>query len=458
MAETARSGTDAGTIEAGTGLWRTTFASLAERDFAWFFTSNFAFFMAMQMQFLLFGYLALDLTGSAKALGVVSAANTIPSLLAAPFTGAIADRFHKRLILAVSQFIAVLMSASLGLLTLTGWIEFWHLVVASMFAGIVMTLNMPARQAIVPQLVPRHKLMNAISLQMGEMNLTRIIAPATAGLLIAPLGIGWVFLIGSALFFTATATEVNLPRHGLSGHKRQSRFLDEVGEGFRYIWRNSTLRLLIFVNILIPMFAFPVQQSLPVFAREVFEKGPAGLGLLAAMSGAGGLAGAIISANMDRQPRKGRLMLVGGLLMGGFYLAFALAPFFELALVLLAAAAVGQMLFMTTNNTAIQANLDPEIRGRVMAVVGMSIGLTPLGVFPIAIATDEIGAPTTIALASVLMLTILCVAFWLSPRLRHLRLDALDRAALSPAQAAALVAQGKLSQVDADRQTGVNRT
>ena len=453
MAETTTAASDA-PEDRRSPFWRTTFASLAERDFAWFFTSNFAFFMAMQMQFLLFGYLALALTGSAKALGVVSAANTVPSLLAAPFTGALADRLHKRLILAVSQTVAVLMSATLGILIITGLVEFWHLVVCSMFAGIVMALNMPARQSIVPQLVPRHKLMNAISLQMGEMNLTRIIAPAMAGVLIAPLGVGWVFLIGSALFFSATAAEVNLPKHGLTGHDRESRFLDEVGEGFRFIWNNSMLRLLILSNTLLPMFAFPVQQTLPVFAREVFERGPTGLGWLAAVSGVGGLIGAIVSANMDRQPRKGRLMLLGGTVMGGFYAAFALSPAFEMALLFLGLAAIGQMLFMTTNNTVIQSSLPPEIRGRVMAVMSMSIGLTPLSLFPIAVAVDEVGAPLTIAVSSGVMLALLALIFWLSPRLRGLRLDALDRARMSPAQAASLVAEGKLSQEEANEATG----
>ena len=432
----------------------TTFASLAERDFAWFFTGNFAFFVAMQMQFILFGYLALDLTDSAKALGVVSAANTAPMLIMVPVAGTISDRFNKRLLLALSQLVAIVASGTLGVLIITGLIEFWHLVLVSLSAGLVMSINQPTRQAIVPQLVPKHKLMNAISLQMGEMNLTRILAPALAGVLVAPLGVGWVFVISSSLFLTATLVETNLPRHGMTGHHSTAGFREQAMEGFAYIWRHDTIRLLILANFLIPMLAFPVQQSLPVFAREVFDKGPAGLGLMAAVTGVGGLTGAIISANMDKQPRKGRLMLIGGLMMAAFYIAFALTPVFEVAIVLLGCATVGQMLFMTTNNTVIQAHASPEVRGRVLSVLAMSIGFTPLAVFPVAAAIDEVGAPSAIAGVSMIMLTLLVLMFWRSPRLRNLRLESLEHAELSPAQAALLVEQGKLTPEEARRLSG----
>ena len=379
---------------------------------------------------------------------------SLPAIVFGPVGGAIADRVNKRILLAVTQLIAVGTSGSLGLLVFADLIEFWHLVVVAFFFGIVMTLNMPARQAIVPALVPRHRLMNAISLQMGEMNLTRIVAPALAGLLISSIGVGWVFLLSAALFFAALLIEFKLPKHGLTGHSREAPLFGEVAEGFRFIWNNETVKLLIIASVLLPLFAFPVQQMQPVFAREVFDKGPAGLGLLAAMTGIGGMTGAIVAANMDRFPNKGRLLLVGGLLMGCFFIAFALSPLFELALVFLATAAIGQMLFMTTANTTIQASVPGEIRGRVVAVMMMSIGRTPSGVMPVTVGADAIGAPTTIAISSALLLTTMLTLFALSSRLRNLRLDALDQVELSPAQAAARVAAGTLSQEDADRLTG----
>jgi MFS family permease len=435
-------------------FWNTTFSSLAERDFAWFFAGNFAFFMAIQMQFILFGYLTYDLTGSAKAIGLVSAAIALPTLFAGPVSGAIADRVNKRVLLAATQGVAIAVSLGIGLLVIGGSVRFWHLVAAAFVVGLLMSLNMPTRQAMVPQLVPRHKLTNAISLQMGEMNLTRILAPALAGLLIAPLGPGWVYLLAAGLLLSASLMEMKLPKHGMTGHSGGTRLFDDVREGFGYIWRHQTIRLLIATSIFIPMLSFPVQQMLPIFARDVFHKGPAGLGLLSAMSGVGGLTGAILAANLDRQPDKGRLLLLGGITMGVSLVTFALSPLFELSLVFLSLAAIGQLLFVTTNNTVIQANLPGEMRGRVLAVMMMSFGLSPVGVVPVTVAADAVGAPATIAFSAALLLASLLVLFLSSPRLRSLRLDLLERAELSPIQAATLVAEGKLTEAEARQLSG----
>ena len=431
-----------------------TFASLQERDFAWFFAGNFAFFMAMQMQFILFGYLTFDITGSAKALGAIAAAHALPTLIAGPVSGVVVDRVNKRWLLNLSSLASAAMAFTLAVLVITDAIAFWHLLIMASVLGLLMSLIMPARQALVPQLVPRHRMTNAISLQMGSMNLTRIIAPATAGFLIGPLGAGWVYMLSSGLFLLSSLLALKLPQHGMTGHRSNAGFRAEAGEGFRFIWSQKTVRMLIFTSLLIPMLAFPVQQMFPVFAKEVFDKGALGLGLMAAMSGVGGLAGAIASANMDREPQKGRLLLVGGCMMGVFTIGFALSPFFIPALALLVFANAGQMLFMTTNNTVIQANLPAEIRGRVVSVMMMSFGLTPLGVVPVSAAADAFGAPATIACTAAIALLVIGVMFTRSDKLRNLRLDELEKTALSPVQAAALVAAGRLSEEEARRVTG----
>jgi hypothetical protein len=143
--------------------------------------------------------------------------------------------------------------------------------------------------------------------------------------------------------------------------------------------------------------------------------------------------------------------------MGALYAAFALSPSFVLALPLLALGACGQMFFMTMNNTVVLATVAQEMRGRVMAIMPMAIGLTPLAVFPVSVAADEVGAPAALAVSSMVMLSLLLLLFWRSPELRRLRLDALHRSELSPAQAARLVSEGKLSQAEADRLSGQRR-
>ncbi len=429
-------------------------SSLQEPDYAWFLSGNMAFFMAMQMQFVLRGYLAFQLTNSAQALGLISIMIALPMLVASPFGGAIADRVNKRTLLIVTQTGAALASLLVAVVIIAGWIQFWHLLVVSVVTGVVFSFNMPARQALVPQLVPRHKLMNAISLQMGGMTFTQIVSPALAGLLIAPLGVGWVYMITAMLFMMATASEFHLPKHGMTALARPAPILRDILDGFRYVWHHRLIRLLVFVSLLVPLLAFPVQQLLPVFARDVFGRGPGALGLLAAMTGLGGLIGAGISANMDRRPHKGRLLLLGGLITGVSLFGFAVAPSFALALPCLAAAGVGQMLFQATNNTVIQATIAPEVRARVMSVMLMTFGLMPVGVVPISAAADAVGPSRAVAFAAALFLAALVALFACSRQLRTLRLDALSHADLSPVRAAELVAEGKLTQEEADRLSG----
>ena len=171
------------------------------------------------------------------------------------------------------------------------------------------------------ELVPQHKLANGISLEMGGSTLTQIIAPAFAGVMIAPIGTGGVFAITTGLLALAAITDTRLPRHGLVGNETPGRMREDLAGGLSYIRSHRAVALLLVGALIVPVFGFPVQAMLPVFADEVFNRGAVGLGLLAAMLGVGGLIGALTSAQMDRQPRKGPLMMIGSGMMAAFMLA-----------------------------------------------------------------------------------------------------------------------------------------
>ena len=288
-----------------------TFSSLQEPEYAWYTAGSFSFFMAMSMQLLLRSFLAFDLTGSAARLAGIAVAGGVV-LVMAPVGGVFADRLNKRNLLVTCEVLTTLLSLWITVMILTDLVRFWHLVIVSPILAAIFAFIMPARQALVPSLVPQHKLTNAISLQMGGNTLTQIIAPALAGLLIAPLGIGIVFAVTTVMFGVAAITDTRLPRYGMVANEEPKEFRKDFVGGFSYIREHRTIGLLLVASLMMPLFAFPVQQMLPVFAKDVFDGGGATLGLLAAMLGVGGLFGALISANMDRQPRKGRLMMVGG--------------------------------------------------------------------------------------------------------------------------------------------------
>ena len=433
------------------------FTSLAERDYVWYFVGNLTFFMAMQMQMILRGYLAFQITDAATALGLIAASVAVPMLIVAPIAGTVADRVDKRKLLMVSQTGSAVSALVMSMLIITGNVEFWHLVVVSVVTGTFMSFNMPARQAIVPQLVPQHKLMNAISLQQAGMNVTRILGPALAGLLIAPVGVGGVYLMTFVLFVVAVATELHLPKHGMKEDRPPTKFREDFVEGFRYIHQHPLIAKLLILGLVFPLFAFPLQQMLPVFAEDVFNQGPSGLGLLGVATGVGGLTGAMLAARLHSFPRKGRLMLAGGLWMGTLFVVFTQTSAFVPALIMLGLGNIGGMVFQTTNQTVIQAQLPAAVRGRVMPVTMMSFGLMPLGVLPVSIAADKFGAQTSVLGSSVALVAMVALFFVISKQLRRLNIAQLTRVELSPAQAAELVAQGKLSQAEADRLSGKDK-
>jgi MFS family permease len=451
-------------------MFARTFASLKERDYAWYFAGNSAFFLAMQMNIVVRGYLAYVLTGSATALGMVSIGFALPMMFVAPFAGVVSDRVNKRNLLIAFQSASALVNLVMAVLVITDVVNFWHLLAAAIVTGSIMSLIMPARQAIIPQLVPQQMLMNAISLQMGGMNLTRIIGPALSGFLIAPIGVGGVYIVTVALFMLSVLSIWPLPRHGMvsTANTEAKTFFVDLVEGFRYIGGDPLFRLLITAALVMPLFMFPVQQILPVFSGDIFdtvfpgdENGAMALGVLMAVTGVGGLLGAIISANLSENPKKGPMMGWGAVSMCVCFAAFAstslwlpVVPAFWLAVTLLIAGNVGAMLFQVTNNTIIQARVPEQYRGRIMSVLMMSFGTMPLGVLPVSLAADAWGAPAAVIGAQVVGLVVVLLIFGISKQLRRLQFGNLDRAEMSPAQAATLVAEGRLSQEEADRLTG----
>ncbi len=430
------------------------FSALNQRDFAWYFTGNLAFFFATQMNMLLQGYLARDLTGTAIALGLIGASIGLPMLIVAPLGGVIADRENKRTLLIVAQLFVLLNSLVVTVLILSGLIEFWHLLLSTVVSGLGFAFVMPARQALVPLLVPQHLMTNAITLQMGSMNVTRILGPALAGLLIAPFGVGAVWGLVTALYAIAIVSLLPLPIHGMRASRRSTGFGADLAAGFGYVAKQPLIRLLILTGMVMPLFAFPVQFVLPVVIDEVYEMDAGALGIMMSAAGIGGLVGTLVAARLNVLRRKGLVMLGGAVLMGVSFIAFALTPQFVPALILFGIGNIGGMVFQVTNNSTVQAVVDDEMRGRVMSMLMMSFGLMPLGILPLTAAMDQFGAPNTIAASSALMLGLLALLFTLNRRLRTLSVSALAHAELSPVQAEKLVAEGKITREEAARLTG----
>ncbi len=396
------------------------FASLRHRQFRWVYASNTAFFFAMNGQFVVRSYLAFKLTDSAFALGLVNLAVSLPMLIISPFGGVIADRVEKKRLIMTGQ--ALLLANEMVVLTLllTHQLQFWHLLCVMFVMGCLFPFIMPARQSIVANIVGKQGLANAMALQMGGMNAARVVGPVTAGLVIAAFGVDWMYVVAVALYLTALLAMSRVDRAYPTPGQEKKSVMGDLLDGVRYVRDDPPVRVLLLLSLIPIMLAMPFQALLVVFAEDVWDVGTTGLGVLQAAAGVGGIFGSIYVAWKGHSPRKLRLMMVSLLAFGGTLFLFALSPWFLLALPLVLISDVFASIFNTVNNTAIQVLIPDAVRGRVMSLMMMTFGLTPLGTVPVSAAAQAWGAPVAVAGASVLTIVFSVVIFLLSKALREI--------------------------------------
>ncbi len=378
----------------------------------------------MQMMIMTGGYYVYQLTGVASRLGVVTAAAAIPAVSLALFGGVFADRFEKKRIIQFGQVVTLLSALFIGVSITTGTITWVHLLGASFVQGCVMPLIMPARQAIVPQLVGMERLQNAVALNSMVMSLTTMAAPAFAGGLIEVLSIEVVYYVIAGMFVAALFFTQLLPKLGRASASRQASILGDMKDGLRYASSNRVILLLLFLSFSTIIFAMPIRFILPVFAEDVYEVGAGGLGPMLSAIGLGSLFGTLVIAFLGKVARCGLALLLSGIVSGTILLGFStlsyLAPVYLAALVFLVFVGVIQAGRMTLTNSLMMENADQEYRGRVMSLFTLNMGLMPAGVLPITILADQIGAPLSLGIMAVLLILVATTILLSSPRLRRL--------------------------------------
>lgn len=416
------------------------FASLKHREFRWLYASNIAFFFAMNGQFLVRSILAYDLTGSELALGAVNLMVAIPMLVVSPFGGVIADRVEKRGLIMLGQGLLLVNELVVLVLLMMGRLEFWHLLVVVFFMGCLFPFIMPARQAIVANIVGRQGLGNAMALQMGGMNAARVVGPVLAGSIVALTDVKWVYLMATVLYGAALLSMSRVSKSPPTPGTGSKPVLSELVAGMRYVAGDAPVRALLVLSIVPILLAMPFQSLLVVFAEDIWHVGDGGLGVLQAFAGIGGIVGSFYVAWAGETDRKLRLMMASLLAFAATLFLFALSPWFLLALPLVLIADVFANVFNTTNGTIIQMLIPDEVRGRVMSLMMMTFGLTPLGTLPVSALAEAFGAPVAVAIASVATAVLAVLILVASQALR--KIDATTRAALA-AEAAAPTTAGQ---------------
>jgi MFS family permease len=370
------------------------------------------------------GYAAFQLTGAATMLGLMSLALGAPLLLFALVGGVVADRLPRRRVLLASQGILGGCAVVIAALAVAGWLAPWHLVAVGLGQGTAFAFNVPARQALVTDLVGLERLRSAVSLTTTATNACRIVGPALAGVLLGLPGVGvpGVFLVVAGLYALGILLVAAIPAPPPPARElRRGSAYAQLVEGLSYIRSSPVLLALLGLAVVPPFFGLPHQLLLPLFAETVFGVGATGLGVLTAASGVGALAGSLAVAALASFPRPAVLQLGLGVGFGAALIAFGAAPSFAVAVVLLAIAGFASAAYTALNNTLVMANSEPRLHGRVMSVYLLTLGVTPVAAFPMSWLADRLGGPAAVALGGAVVAGVVAGVALLYPPYRRIR-------------------------------------
>ena len=395
------------------------FEAMACVPFRWLIGALLCFFLGMQGQILVRALLAWELTRSELSLGYVNLVVALPMVVMSFIAGAIIDRVERRKLLIVMQTLIMANELLLLALVVLEKLNFPLLLASSFLMGSLFPFVMPTRSAMVYGMVGRELLGNAMALQSATMNVGRIVGPAVTGALIPLLTLKGAYAVTIVLHLLATVTTFKLPR-SFPDQKAQKSLLGDMLYSFTYIGQHRPIMLVMLFGLFPILLMLPAHSMLVVFADDVWKVGEDGLGMLMAMVGAGGISGAFIVARFSSSQNRTRWMLTTAALFGVVLAAFTQSPWFQLALLLMLGASMLNDITQTMNNTIVQLLAHNEVRGRMSSMLMLSLGLTPLGVLPVALAAERFGIANTLFVASLVLLVIVTLFFALSPTLRHL--------------------------------------
>ncbi len=374
----------------------------------------------MQMQMLARSYLTYDLTGSAMLLGVVNAGNALPMLVLSLFGGALADRFDRKRIIQVGQILFAILALIVGIAIITDYITWQYLLIAAVIQGAVFSFLMPARQAIIPHLVPKKKITNAIALSSAAMSAMTLAAPAFAGGIYAFAGAHNVYFVISALGFIAVVLTNFIPKTGGGSSRRKAPMMKDIGAGLVYIKQNNLLLVLLMMGLSTTVLAMPFRVLLPVFVVDVYRVGVESMGLLVAVMGGASLVSALVVASLSTWKR-GMLLLFSSFMSAIALMLVASIPIYIVAMVIMIPLGIGDAGRRTLNQSLVMEKVEDQYRGRVMSVFMLNRGLIPLGVLPTALLVDFLGPQIGIGLLGLALFTFTAYLYLTKKELREIQ-------------------------------------
>jgi MFS family permease len=400
-----------------TSLLGRAFPALTVAPFRTLWLGTIPSLLALQISVMTAGYAAVTLSRSAVDLGLVTSAWGIPLLVVPLLGGVAADRFSRGSIVMLSQVVLGVAAVTMAVIALSGRLAIAHLVVLGLVQGTALGFNVPARLALVSDLVPSELLPNAVAAQNAGGSIARVAGPALAGTLLSLpwLGIGPVFAL-SAVMYGIVAMTLFVVRDAYVSTREPERggTWSRMVDGLAYVRANRILAVLMPLAIGTMLLGMPYVQLMPLFSEQVFQVGPSGLGILLAASGLGAVVGSVAVGAGAPGIRAQKAQLIFGIGFGLALIAFASAPTFPLAVLAVSCVGFASASFVTANGVLVSTSTAAPFYGRVMSIYLLTFSVALLGTLPLAWMSEHIGPRLTVALAGALVVGLV----WLLSRPR----------------------------------------
>jgi MFS family permease len=356
------------------------------------------------MQIVAQGWLVYRLTDSPLMLGLTNVVGLLPVVPLSLLAGVLSDRFSRRKLIIITETVLMLQALGLAYLTWLGIVQIWHVMVLSFVLGGAAALEQPARLAFVVDTVGKEDLSNAVALNSSVYNAARIVGPALAGLLVAWIGEAGCFLINGLTYLPVILAMFAIHLPFQQAEKEKLQVMSSLASGFRYVRDTRVIRSLLLIVAFSSFFTLPYITLMPVFARDVLEAGPEGLGFLMTAVGAGAIAGALAVANVESGRRGGWLML-GNLLGPVFLFLFCVSRSFALSMVMVVLLGASNAVRQTLANSLIQIMTSARYHGRVMSIFNLLFnGMSRTGALGVGAVAELTGVPLALGASALISL------------------------------------------------------
>lgn len=392
-------------------LGKRMFSALQYRDFRYLWVSQISSGFSYQAEIIARSWLILEIGGSATMIGLVHITRTIGQLAMAPIAGVLGDRIDRRMLIISANLVDSLFFTLIGFLVLFDQIQMWHIIASVIVTGGAMSFDSTGRQSVVPALVPREGLMNAVALGSVMMGTSRIIGPGLAALMIAGVGVeGAYFAIAAVLFFPIVMILYMKPVRIRDG-KVDEPFFKSFNQGLSFVAKNAQVRALILVQFTTVTFAMAFQIMLPVYVKESLGMGAGALAALASIPGILTLLGGFYAASLGDYKHKGRLIYIATMSPGAAIIIMGISDSFVIALLALMMFGALSSQFMPANQSAIMKVVPRELQGRVAGIVGLGGSMGTLGVVFYGLVSDRWGIDAAFITFGIVSCTLLTLYF-----------------------------------------------